>query len=181
MSDEIDELRRMVGELGQRVRSLEDLLAIQHTISRYGPSVDAGESGVVSELWTEDGRYDSGVGAWTGREAIAGMVEGPQHQGFIHGGCAHVVSAPHIVVDGDRAVALCHAQLLLRDESIDGFRAWRITANRWELVRTAEGWKVADRINRQLDGNEEARRLFGDAVAGDTPWDVPADRGSSGR
>ena len=164
--NEIEELRQVVSALDQRVRALEDLLAIQHVISRYGPAVDAGEGATVGELWTEDGRYDSGVGTWTGREAIAGMVAGAQHQGFIHGGCAHVVSAPYIMVDGDRAVALCHAQLLLRDETADGFRAWRITANRWELVRTDEGWKVADRTNRQLDGNDEARRLFGDAVTG---------------
>ncbi|HEX3947740.1 MAG TPA: nuclear transport factor 2 family protein [Acidimicrobiales bacterium] len=167
--NEVDGLRRTVAALAERLQAVEDLLAIQHTISRYGPAVDAGESDEVGQLWSEDGRYDAGVGAWTGREAIAGMVSGPMHQGFIHGGCGHVVSAPHITVDGDRAVALCHSQLLLRDQEADGFRVWRLTANRWELERTPDGWKVADRINRQLDGDDEARRLFGDAVTGRRP------------
>ena len=162
---ELETLRRTVDELAGRLRAVEDVLAIQQTIARYGPAVDAGDDVEVAALWAEDGRYDAGVGSWTGRDAIAGMVRGPQHQGFITGGAGHVVSAPHIVVDGDRAVALCHAQLLLRDEPADGFRVWRLTANRWELVRTEEGWRVADRVNRQLDGDAEARRLFGDAIA----------------
>lgn len=179
---EIDALRQTVSELSRRLRAVEDLLAIQHTISRYGPAVDAGEAEEVAALWTQHGSYDSGVGAWSGRDAIAGMVRGPQHQGFINGGAGHVVSAPHIVVDGDRAVALCHSQLLLRDEAADGFRVWRLTANRWEMERTSGGWKVADRVNRQLDGNEEARRLFGDVVTTRRPEGPGAGRpdGASG-
>ncbi len=166
--DELEALRRTVEDLSGRLRAVEDLLAVQQTIARYGPAVDAGEADVVAGLWAEDGRYDAGVGTWTGRDAIAGMVRGPQHQGFINGGAGHVVSSPHIVVDGDRAVALCHAQLLLRDDEADGFRVWRLTANRWELARTPEGWRVADRVNRQLDGDAAARQLFGDALAGPT-------------
>ncbi|HVX19798.1 MAG TPA: nuclear transport factor 2 family protein [Acidimicrobiales bacterium] len=164
--DELATLRRAVEELSGRLRAVEDLLAIQQAVARYGPAVDAGEADVVAELWTDDGRYDAGVGTWTGRDAIAGMVRGPQHQGFITGGAGHVVSNPHVAVDGDRAVALCHAQLLLRDEAADGFRVWRLTANRWDLARTPEGWRVTDRVNRQLDGDATARALFGDALAG---------------
>jgi ketosteroid isomerase-like protein len=163
---EFESLRRSVEELTARVRALEDVVAVTQAIARYGPAVDAGEADTVAALWTEDGSYDSGVGAWTGRDAIAGMVRGERHQGYITGGAGHVVSAPHVMVDGDRAVALCHSQLLLRDEAADGFRIWRLTANRWDLQRTPEGWKVVERINRQLDGDADARRLFGDAVTG---------------
>jgi len=165
-ADELDTLRRTVGELSERLRAVEDLLAIQQTITRYGPAVDAGAADEVAALWTEDGRYDAGVGAWTGREAIAGMVRGPMHQGYITGGAGHVLSNPHVMIDGDRAVALGHAQLLLRDDAADGFAVWRLTANRWELERTPEGWRVADRVNRQLDGDAGARQLFADGLAG---------------
>jgi hypothetical protein len=55
------------------------------------------------------------------------MVAGEPHQSYIHGGCAHLVGPPHIVVDGDRAVATCYSQLLFRDNEADGYRVWRVT------------------------------------------------------
>jgi hypothetical protein len=39
-----------------------------------------------------------------------------------------------------------------------------MTANRWELVRTAEGWKFKHRTLRQLDGSEPARKLLRGAL-----------------
>ena len=37
--------------------------------------------------------------------------------------------------------------------SSKGFRVHRMTANRWELVRTPQGWKIKRRTLRQLDGS----------------------------
>jgi len=153
--------------LEERVRALEaevallaDKLEIYQLVSAYGPSVDAGLARQAAELWTEDGVYDAQVGAWSGREAIAGMVEGPVHQALIHAGCAHVIGMRHIRLDGDTAVVTCYARLYRRDPAADGFFVWRLTANRWELSRTAEGWRVKHRVNRQLDGGQEARDLL---------------------
>ena len=42
----------------------------------------------------------------------------------------------------------------------DNFRTWRVGANRWEFVRTADGWRVKQRINRVLNGDAEARELL---------------------
>jgi hypothetical protein len=39
-----------------------------------------------------------------------------------------------------------------------------MTANRWELVRTLEGWKIKHRTLRQLDGTEPARKILRGAI-----------------
>lgn len=46
-----------------------------------------------------------------------------------------------------------------------GFRIHRVGANRWELKRTTDGWKVTRRTLRPLDGSEGARELLRQAVA----------------
>jgi hypothetical protein len=44
-----------------------------------------------------------------GRDDIAAMVHGDGHQGLIENGCGHVLSVPHIVVDGDHATGRSYA------------------------------------------------------------------------
>ena len=36
----------------------------------------------------------------------------------------------------------------------------RVSANRWDMVRTAYGWRVRHRENALLDGSEGARALL---------------------
>lgn len=144
--------------LEARLARLEDHVALYQLMMGYGPAVDAGESEVAASRWTVDGVYDAQVGAWHGRDAIAGMVEGPMHQEIIAGGSAHVTAMPYLTIDGDRATATAYAQLC---RAGDGeFRVWRVTATRWEFVRTPDGWRVAHRVNRLLDGDEAARALL---------------------
>ncbi|GIF52032.1 SnoaL-like protein [Asanoa ferruginea] len=155
--------------LEKRVAALEDEIAIARLMASYGPSVDSLSADLAAALWADDGDYDAGTwagmapgttGVFHGSDAVREMVATEPHQGFVRSGCAHVVSAPRITVDGDTAVAVCYAQLLRRDEATDSYRVWRITANRWEWTRTPAGWKVANRTNRPLDGSEAARDLF---------------------
>jgi hypothetical protein len=137
----------------------------------YGPAVDSGSGPEVGRLWADEGEYDSGVGTWVGPDSIASMVMGDQHQSFVRNGCAHVISTPLIRVDGDEAVATCYALLLLRDDESagvgglwpaggPGYRVRRITANEWTLSRHVDGWKVTRRVNRPLDGSEDAHEIF---------------------
>ena len=44
--------------------------------------------------------------------------------------------------------------------SSKGFRIHRMMANRWELVRTADGWKIKQRTLRPLDGPNAARSIL---------------------
>jgi hypothetical protein len=159
----VADLEATVAALAARVSQLEDRLAIYQLMTTYGPAVDAGAGEVAAALWTADGVYDAGMGAdaiFVGAEAVGSMVEGEMHQGIIAGGSAHLIGLPHLEVHGDRAVATCYSQLMLYDGDRASFRVWRATANRWELVRTAQGWKVTSRVNRVLDGDPEARALL---------------------
>lgn len=146
--------------LEARVQQLEDRLAIGDLIASYGPLVDAGDAAGAAALWAADGVYDVDTGRYDGPDGIAAMVESPGHQRLIGRGCAHLSSPPRIDVDADVAVAVCHSQLVLRREDGSGFDVLRATAHRWELVRTADGWRVSRRTARLLDGDGGARALL---------------------
>jgi len=156
----MSDLEATVAALAAKVAEMEDRLAIYQLLATYGPAVDSGLSGVTADLWSENGTYDWGMGKSEGSAAVGAMVEGDQHQGIIGGGSAHFLGTPHLDIHADRAVATGYSQLLLFDKEQQGFRVWRVAANRWELERTPQGWKVVKRVNRVLDGSEEARSLL---------------------
>ncbi|MFD6675646.1 nuclear transport factor 2 family protein [Rhodococcus zopfii] len=152
----------LVEQLARRVELLEDTLAIQQIVTTYGPAVDSGSAEAVGALWTEDGVYEVDSGAYRGRDQIMAMVRSEAHQGYIHGGCGHMLDPLNIRVDGDTAVVICHSQLILNTDK--GFRVQRVTANRWELVRMDGRWQVKLRIARVLDGRADARDLLAAGV-----------------
>ena len=97
----------------------------------------------------------------------------PQHQAAIQGGIAHFTGLPHVAIDGDSAVVTSYLQILVPQTQGDpvevpnhgsgkGFRVHRMTANRWELVRTPQGWKFKRRAlapaRRQRGGTEDSAR-----------------------
>ena len=80
----------------------------------------------------------------------------PAHQAAIAGGLAHFTGLPHVAIDGDSAVVTSYLQILVPQTQGDpvevpnhgsgkGFRVHRMAANRWELVRTPQGWKFKHR------------------------------------
>lgn len=151
-----------LARLETRLRALEDERDITRLILSYGPLVDSGAPEEVAGLWEEDGVYDVDTLHMEGRAEIAAMVRSPAHQGLIDGGCAHLSGPPHVTVDGDRAVAVCHSLLVVH--GAEGFRVRRGTANRWELRRTPGGWRVTRRTSRVLDGREESPALLYEGV-----------------
>jgi hypothetical protein len=153
-----------VAELRQRLEQLEDRLALYEAVASYGPAVDSGSSEIVAGLWTDDGRYDTFPRPLNGQSEIATMVRSDAHQSLIRGGCAHILGMPRVELDDDTAVATCYSQVLVHDEETDEFRVWRVSANRWEFRRTPDGWRATSRVNRLVDGNDEARQLL--AAAG---------------
>jgi hypothetical protein len=95
-----------------------------------------------------------------GRDDIISMVHGPGHQRLIHNGCGHVLTVPHIVVDGDRATGRSYALNIRWDSAADRFWVARVSANTWTWVRTPAGWRIADRVNAPLDGTPEHREML---------------------
>lgn len=144
--------------LESRLRVVEDELAIVRIVASYGPLIDLGEPEAVAALWEPDGVYDVDTGVYDGHEGIAAMVDSDAHQGLLERGCAHLLTTPHVTVDGDTAVAVGHSQLVVLTGG--GYRIARATAHRWELVRHDHGWRVARRTSRVLDGSATTRELL---------------------
>lgn len=149
--------------LEARIKGLEDQLAIYQLLATYGPSVDSRSGDVTGSLWTEDGRYDYGGEPLEGKDSVGALVNIQPHVSYVADGCAHVISMPHVTVEGDQAVATGYSRVYLNQG--DHWRVERAGANRWELVRTANGWKVHNRVNRLLNGQAEAQGLLSEGVA----------------
>jgi uncharacterized protein (TIGR02246 family) len=161
MSDqEIDDLRQQLQRLTERLQLLEDQIAIGQLAARYGPAADYGDADAVAALWTSDGVYDAPPhGRWVGHDGIAGMINGGHQQG-IRAGMAHVLTYPRIVLDGDEARAWNYALNVRWDPDNDQFHVRRLSANEWKLRRIDGRWRVIERVNRNMDGTEEARGTF---------------------
>jgi hypothetical protein len=145
--------------LEKKVRFLEDRLAIYQLVATYGPAVDGLNGESLGRMWTEDGTYSpGGFDPYVGNAAVAELINTSAHRSYAERGCAHVMSMPHVVVDGDTAVATNVSRVYVKDG--DQWRVDRASANRWELVRNEERWQVRNRTNRLLDGSEEPRQLL---------------------
>src|SRR5215831_14355759 len=167
----------MPSSLEDRIRAIEDRLEIYNLIASHPPSADTGGSEHIAACWVEDGVFDRGetLSSPRGRDTLAKQVQSPEHQAAIAGGLAHFTGLPHVEINGDTAIVTSYLQILVPQTQGDpvavpnhgsgkGFRVHRMTANRWELVRTAQGWKFKHRALRQLDGSEPARKILRGAL-----------------
>lgn len=155
-----------LADLERRLQLLEDERAISALILAYGPCVDSGSAEATAALWAVDGSYSfqADQAELVGSDGIAAMVRSPAHRRHLQRGCAHVLTAPHVHLDGDRATATCYSLMHHYLPDTGTFQVSRVSANRWELVRAATGWRVAARTNRLLNGDEAARALFASAA-----------------
>jgi hypothetical protein len=158
------DLEAAVRALEQRVGELEDRLAIYQLLFTYGPAADSGSAEAAANVFTADGVYDVGdLARMTGHDELQKMYEASGHQSLIKQGASHLTASPHVTINGDTAIATCYSYVFAHEGG--GYKVWRVSSNRWELVRTNEGWRVARRINRLLDGSPEARELLRRGVA----------------
>lgn len=155
---EHEALLARMDRLEHTVLRLTDTLEIIELLASYGPAVDSDSGDLAGEIWLEDGVYDVDGWEMDGREAIRAMLASETHQPYVRSGSAHQVSIPVVKIDGDRATALSFMSLI--QNGPDGFSIRRQTANRWDLVRTSQGWRVRRRTNRLLDGSVSARELL---------------------
>jgi hypothetical protein len=157
------DVEERLGALEARLRAAEDQLEIIRLLNSYGPLVDIGESQLVAELWADDGVYDAGgMGRLEGHDALVAMYESDGQQDLIHMGSAHVTATPRIVLDGDTAEAVAYSFVLRRSDA--AWDVWRASANHWRLVRTPDGWRVAERFNRVVDGSEASHDVLRRAI-----------------
>jgi hypothetical protein len=148
--------------LEARLRKAEDHLAILNLLNTYGPLVDSATAEPAGELWTKGGGYtftlpDGGTKRLDADE-IAGMYGWPGHLDLVNTGCAHLTATPRITVDGDDAQAVGYSVVILREG--ERWFLWRAAINHWTLRRTVDGWRIAERFNRALDGSQESHQTM---------------------
>jgi hypothetical protein len=162
--------------LEERVRAIEDRLEIYNLIAGHPPSADTASGDFAASFWADDGVFDQGGTPRTGRE-IANFTS-PQFQAALQRGIAHFVGLPHIRLMGDKAVVTCYLQVLSPDQvaapdplpahpppqGYQGYRVHRLSANRWDLVRTPKGWKIARRTLRLIEGKDASREVLRSAT-----------------
>ena len=164
--------------LEERLRLIEDRFEIYNLIASHPPSADTGDADYTGSVWTEDGVFDRGAefARPTGRAAIAGGSSSPEHHRAIEQGIAHFAGLPYVRITGDTAYAISYLQILVPDRvgplfdvpnhgSSQGFHVHRVSANRWDFVRTHGGWKIERRTLRPLDGTPPAREILSGALA----------------
>ena len=103
--------------LENRLRAVEDKLAIYALIASHPPSADTGHSDYTLSVYSADGIFDRGptLDGAKGAEAIAAFIERPEHHEAIANGLAHFVGLPLIDLRGDVAVVTSYLQILHLD------------------------------------------------------------------
>ena len=164
--------------LEDRIRAVEDRLEIYNLIAGHPPSADTGAAAYAEAVYTEDGIFDRGPGlaGAAGNKALGALLKSDAHQAAIAGGLAHFTGLPHDTLDGDTAVVISYLQILTPKKSGEpievpnhgasrGYHIHRVVTNRWELLRTASGWKIKRRTIRLVDGSEGSREILREALA----------------
>jgi ketosteroid isomerase-like protein len=161
---ETNEALDRLAALEERVRLLEDHVAVYRVICSWGAGADIGSGKAAAALWTDDAVLEFEATQVEGRSDIAAMIDSDHQQALVEQGCAHVQGLPIVSVEGDLATATNYSQVFLHTD--DGFEIWRVTANNWEFRRTGDGWRAARRTSHVIDGSAKPRELLGSAVGG---------------
>ena len=144
--------------LENRVRLLEDEAAICRVIASWGPAADRADGRAATSLWTDDAVLIAEAMRIEGASGVGDMIDSEGQQALVRQGCAHVQSFPVVQVDGDRATAVNYGRVYLHTN--EGFEIWRVSANCWELRRTADGWRVTRRHAHVIDGGPQAQEVL---------------------
>src|SRR5262245_10649034 len=118
--------------LAERVRRLEDLLAIHQLFVDYGRYLDAGDLDAYASLFAEDGEVLLGpLGRAKGRAAIRELMG--KTLASSKGSSYHVISSPQVRLDGDRATATVMWSVIAR--TADGGVALTMVGHHADALR----------------------------------------------
>ena len=153
----------------ERLQAIEDRLEILNLIAAHPPGADSAAHDFAASFWLADGTVEM-AGQAKGYESMIGVLNTPAFAEAQRQGICHFTGLPHIAIEGDRALATSYLQILAANPegkpfelsahgTSKGFRVLRLSANRWELERTAEGWRIKSRTMRSMD-NPGSRELL---------------------
>jgi ketosteroid isomerase-like protein len=160
-----------------RITTAEDKLEILTLLSGSAFSSDVASEAYWTKMFTQDAVFDRAPGMQNkGRDEILKIINDPGQKQAIEGGMHHLAMLPHITLKGDSAVATGYLLIVMPDTAAShvnlpgkgvspGFSIYQLTVNRWQLLRTTEGWKVTQRTVRPVTSND-SRAIVGRAIDG---------------
>lgn len=170
--------REEASTLERRLSLVEDRLAIYHLIASHPLSADTGHGPFFPQVYTEGAVFDRGSAApgAIGRDRLVALVQSDAHRAALDGGLAHFGNLPYIELKGDEAWVTSYLMLVRFDAQAQetelpnhglsrGHRIFRVLANQWHVVRTAQGWRIQARKLFPMDGSAPARGLLHEAVS----------------
>jgi hypothetical protein len=160
-----------------RIKASEDRLEILNLLAGSAFSSDVASEAYWKKMFTHDAVFDRGQGRQDkGKVEILKIVNAPDQKEASKAGMTHLAMLPHITLTGDCAVATGYLLIVMPDTAAShvklagkgvssGFSIYQVTINRWQLVRTTEGWKVSQRTVRPLSSND-SRDILKQAIEG---------------
>lgn len=150
-------------DLQRRLGALEDREAIRDLIARYGFEVDCGDPPDWASVFSPAVEMEAGkLGVSRGLEEIERRFSRAEHLETIREGSQHAYS--NLVVElgpgADEARAWGYACVHVRRG--DGFGHHTLGVNRWRLRREAAGWRIVERLRREV-GEPGWKRILVDA------------------
>jgi SnoaL-like protein len=157
------DVEERLATLERRLQAAEDQLAILNLLNSYGPLVDSGTAEPAADLWIEGGGYNFSGGTSQGTrleapDRLVAMYRSDGHMGLVNTGCSHLTATPVVTVNGDEAKALGYTFVILREG--ERWFVFRAAINEWKLTRTPDGWRIVERFNRTLTGNEDSHEVM---------------------
>jgi 3-phenylpropionate/cinnamic acid dioxygenase small subunit len=129
--------------LEERLRRLEDILAIQQLFIDYGLALDAGDFDRYAQLFAVQGTVNLGpIGRATGRSEIQALMV-QTLEGLV-GSSFHIVSNPQINLHGDIATSQVMWTVIHRDKNGQP-QVTMIGKHHDELIRENGEWKIQTR------------------------------------
>jgi ketosteroid isomerase-like protein len=133
----------MAQSLEERLRRLEDILAIQQLFIDYGLALDAGDLDRYAQLFAIQGTVNLGpIGRATGRGEIQALMA--QTLKGLVGSSFHIVSSPQINLHGDIATSQVMWTVIHRDKNGQP-QVTMIGKHHDELIRENGEWKIQTR------------------------------------
>jgi uncharacterized protein (TIGR02246 family) len=136
----------------QRLRQVEDQLAIQRVITDYAEKLDARDFDGYAALFARDGTWQTGQTVRHGPGEIKAMLLGlfgATPAGFVNGGDYHLVSNVEVDVEGDHATARSRHLMMTRGS---GGSPTPTLAGYYEdeFVREDGQWKILHRVDNPI-------------------------------
>ena len=133
-----------------RLRAIEDRLEIEDLLTRYCQAIDGKDWALLDTIFTPDAHVD-----YTSSGGVQGPY--PEVRAWLAGVLPNFPTSQHLVtnkdirIDGDRATSSAYFYNPMGRGQPDGgvklffVGGWYVD----ELVRTAAGWRISRRIERQ--------------------------------